>query len=322
MSSGPLGPLEPLLADDRVTEIMVNGPGPVWVERGGALERLPLVLDAAAIGRLIEKVVSPLGLRADRSAPLVDARLPDGSRFNAALPPLAIDGPYVTIRRFGTRRARIEDFCDAETAGLLRSCIEARRNLVVCGATSAGKTTLLNALASAIPAGERVVTVEDAAELQLGRDHVVRLEARPPNAEGAGGVEVRQLLRNALRMRPDRLVIGEVRDGVALDMVQALNTGHDGSLSTCHANGPDDALSRLETMALMAGVTLPLQAVRRQLGAAIDIVVHVVRGRAGHRAVARIVEVNPVLVDGELTVHTLAGSLGVVGPPLRPARRQ
>ena len=239
-----LGPLEPLLADPTVTEVMVNGPGPVWIERDGRLERVDVALDNATIGLLIERVVGPLGLRVDRASPLVDARLADGSRVNVVVPPLAIDGPCVTIRRFGTRRITLDEVCPPGVAALLAWAVRARCNVVVSGGTGAGKTTLLNALAAAIPAGERVVTIEDAAELRLPGDHVVRLESRPPNAEGAGAVDIRELVRNALRMRPDRIVVGEVRGPEALDMLQAMNTGHEGSLSTCHANGPADALRR------------------------------------------------------------------------------
>ena len=257
-----LGPLQPLLADPDVTEVMVNGPHRVWVERCGRLERVPMALDAPAIEHLIEKVVAPLGLRIDRSSPLVDARLPDGSRVNAVVPPLAVDGPCLTVRRFGARAVPLTDFAAGSVVALLHWAVGARLNVLVSGGTGAGKTTLLNALAGCIPAGERIVTVEDAAELRLPSDHVVRLEARPANAEGAGQVRIRDLVRNALRMRPDRIVVGEVRGPEALDMLQAMNTGHEGSLSTCHANSPDDALARLETMVLMGDVGLPLAAVR------------------------------------------------------------
>ncbi len=290
-----LGRLEPILADLAVTEVMVNGPDrDIWIERAGRLERLAFRLDARAIGLLIERIVAPLGLRADRSAPLVDARLADGSRVNAVLPPLALDGPYVTIRRFGARAIRLDEVAPGPVADLLGRAVTSRCNLVVSGGTGTGKTTLLNALASSIPAGERVVTIEDAAELRLPHDHVLRLEARPPNAEGAGEVLVRDLVRNALRMRPDRIVVGEVRGAEALDMVQAMNTGHEGSLSTCHANSPGDALRRLETMVLSAGVGLPFEAVREQLASSLDLVVHVARDPDGHRGVVAVEELLPL----------------------------
>jgi pilus assembly protein CpaF len=286
-----LGALEPLLGDPEVTEIMVNGPGRVWIERRGALVRVPVDLDTEAIEHLIEKVVAPLGLRVDRSSPLVDARLPDGSRVNAVVPPLAVDGPCLTVRRFGARAVPLAAFAEPDVAGLLADAVRRRRNIVVSGGTGAGKTTLLNALAACIPPEERVITVEDAAELNLPREHVVRLEARPANAEGAGEVRIRDLVRNALRMRPDRIVVGEVRGPEALDMLQAMNTGHEGSLSTCHANSPDDALRRLETMVLMGEVQLPLAAVRSQLEAALDLVVQVARCPDGSRRIVAVAEV-------------------------------
>ncbi|MDQ6927345.1 MAG: CpaF family protein [Actinomycetota bacterium] len=286
-----LGPLEPLLADATVTEVMVNGPGRIWIERGGALERVATELDAEAIQHLIEKVVAPLGLRVDRSSPLVDARLPDGSRVNAVVPPLAVDGPYLTIRRFAARPIPLTAFAAPSVVELLTWAVRARLNVLVSGGTGAGKTTLLNALGTCIPRHERVVTVEDAAELRLPGEHVVRLEARPSNAEGVGEVKVRDLVRNALRMRPDRILVGEVRGPEALDMLQAMNTGHEGSLSTCHANGPDDALRRLETMVLMGDVGLPLDAVQAQLESALDLVVQVGRGGDGTRRVTAVAEV-------------------------------
>jgi pilus assembly protein CpaF len=286
-----LGPLDPLLADPTVTEVMVNGPGPVWIERDGRLVCTELQLDRATIEHLVERVVGPLGLRIDRSSPLVDARLPDGSRVNAVVPPLAIDGPYLTIRRFAVRAIELADACTPPIAELLRDAVRARRNVVISGGTGAGKTTLLNAMAAHIPSSERVVTVEDAAELRLPGVHVLRLEARPANAEGAGEVSVRDLVRNALRMRPDRIVVGEVRGAEALDMLQAMNTGHDGSLSTCHANSPADALRRIETMVLTGNVALPLAAVRDQLASAIDLVVQVARDATGARRVVSVAEV-------------------------------
>jgi pilus assembly protein CpaF len=316
-----LGPLDPLLADPAVTEVMVNGPGRVWVERDGCLRRVPIELDAATIYHLIEKVVAPLGLRVDRSSPLVDARLPDGSRVNAVVPPLAVDGPCLTVRRFGARALPLSAFCPAEVAALLAWAVAARLNVLVSGGTGAGKTTLLNALASAIPDGERVVTVEDAAELRLPRDHVVRLEARPANAEGAGQVRVRDLVRNALRMRPDRIVVGEVRGPEALDMLQAMNTGHEGSLSTCHANSPADALRRIETMVLMGDVALPLDAVREQAASALDLLVQVARRPGGDR---RVIDVAEVLREREagapVMTRSLAHADAVRALPSRPAR--
>jgi len=316
-----LGPLDSLLADPEITEVMVNGPGRLWVERAGVLERVPTDLDAGAIEHLIEKVVAPLGLRVDRSSPLVDARLADGSRVNAVVPPLAIDGPCLTVRRFGARAVALDRFCPPGVGELLAWAVRARLNMVVSGGTGAGKTTLLNALAACIPGSERVVTVEDAAELRLPGEHVVRLESRPANAEGAGAVSVRALVRNALRMRPDRIVVGEVRGPEALDMLQAMNTGHEGSLSTCHANSPDDALRRLETMVLMGEVALPLEAVREQLGAALDLVVQVSRRPGGVRAVVAVAEVRgPGDTSSHERTRALAGPSGVVALPKRPLR--
>jgi len=315
-----LGQLEPLLADPRVTEIMVNGPGRVWVERAGRLERVPLDLAAGAIEHLIEKVVSPLGLRVDRSSPLVDARLPDGSRVNAIVPPLALDGPCLTVRRFGARAIALDAFAPPSVAALLAWAVGARLNLLVSGGTGAGKTTLLNALAACIPPSERVITVEDAAELRLPGEHVVRLEARPANAEGAGEIRIRELVRNALRMRPDRIVVGEVRGPEALDMLQAMNTGHEGSLSTCHANSPDDALRRLETMVLMGDVNLPLAAVRGQLTSALDVVVQVARRPEGARRVVAVSQVLDGTADGAGRTSLLASEHAVVALPTCPPR--
>ena len=279
-----LGPLEPLLADPSVTEVMVNGPGPVWVERQGRLAPSGVVLDGRTVEQLVARVLAPVGARADRASPLADARLPDGSRVHVVVPPLAVDGPCITIRRFGARSVPLAAFVGEEGARLLGRAVVERRQVLVSGGAGAGKTTLLNALAGHIPAGERVVTIEDAAELRLPGDHVVRLEARPPSAEGAGAITIRDLVRAALRMRPDRIVVGEVRGAEALDMVQAMTTGHDGSLSTVHATSPADALRRLETMALM-GADLPLRAVREQIASAVDLVVQVARRADGSRAV-------------------------------------
>jgi len=319
-----LGPLDALLADPDVSEVMVNGGGPVWVERRGRLERTSVELEAVVVEHLIERVVAPLGLRVDRSSPLVDARLPDGSRVNAVVPPLAIDGPCLTIRRFGARAIPLDAMCPPGVGSLLAWAVGARMNVVVAGGTGAGKTTLLNALGAELPPGERIVTVEDAAELRLPGEHVVRLEARPANAEGAGQVTVRDLVRNALRMRPDRIVVGECRGGEALDMLQAMNTGHEGSLSTCHANSPADALRRLETMVLMGDVRLPLVAVRDQIVAAVDLVAHVARLGDGRRSVVGVAEV-ATGEDGAdepgTRVRILSDASGLRRLPQRPARR-
>jgi len=318
-----LGALEPLLADPTITEVMLNGPGRAYIERSGRLEPVALGLDAATIVHLVERVVAPLGLRLDRSSPMVDARLPDGSRLHAVIPPLAVDGPCVTIRRFGARAVALEEFgVDHLASASLRAAVAAGWNLLVAGATSAGKTTLLNALSEEIPHTERVVTIEETAELRLAQPHLVRLEARPPNAEGAGGVAVRDLVRAALRMRPDRLVVGEVRGGEALDMLQALNTGHDGSMSTIHANGPADALARLETLVLLADSGLPLAAVRAQLSSSIDAVVFVCRGPGGARRVEAIAEVDGRERGGVRPLfQRRSDRLVAVGRPSRPARR-
>jgi len=320
---GGLGPLEPLLADPSITEIMVNGSDCVFIERGGRV--LPIVcnIDAATIVRVVERVIAPLGLRLDRASPIVDARLADGSRLHAVLPPLAPDGPCVSIRRFGARSVPLSAFgVETDAATLLDVLVRAGWNLVVSGATSSGKTTCCNALARAIDPSERIVTIEETAELRLEQPHVVRLEARPPNAEGTGAVSVRELVRSALRMRPDRILIGEVRGAEALDMLQACNTGHDGSLSTVHANSPDDALARIETLALGADVPLPLPAVRRQLMSAVDAIVQVRRGRDGRRVVVEVSELEPV--RGARTRRLLArveDRLVVAASPRRPARR-
>jgi len=314
-----LGALEPVLQDEAVTEVMVNGPGPVWVERAGVLEQLALTLDRASLEHIVERVVGPLGLRVDRSSPAVDARLPDGSRVHVIVPPLAIDGPYLTIRRFAAVSIPLDRFAGPDVAGLLRWAVGARLNLVVCGGTGSGKTTLLNALAANIASGERIVTIEDAAELRLPQDHVVRLEARPANAEGVGKVSIRELVRNALRMRPDRIVVGECRGPEALDMLQAMNTGHDGSLSTCHANSPVDALRRLETMVLLAGEGLPLAAVREQVQSAVDLIVEVSRGAAGTRRITAVAEV-AAEVDADPRVRLLADAGGILSEPMRDRR--
>ncbi len=319
-----LGALEPLLLDPTVDEIMVNGAGRCFVERFGAIEAVPLALDDAAIIRLAQRILAPLALRLDRSAPMVDARLPDGSRLHAVIPPLAIDGPCLTIRRFGARRLGLDAFGvvgDAEL--LLRQTLADGANIVISGGTGSGKTTLLNALAGHLGAAERIITIEETAELRLPQPHVVRLEARPANAEGAGAYSVRDLVRAALRMRPDRLVVGEVRGAEALDLLQALNTGHDGSISTVHANGPLDALRRLSTLALFGGTGLPHEAICEQLRASVDVVVQVARGASGAREVVGVVEVLDTpgpFACRPLLVRTPAG-LRVDGQPERVGRR-
>ena len=317
---GGLGPLQSLLADPAVSDVLVNGRGPVWVERAGRLERTEVSLDADALRLLIERIVAPLGLRADRATPVVDARLDDGSRVHIVLPPLAVDGPAVTIRRFGAMAVPLSSFCADEVCALLVEAVGAGLNMLVSGGTGAGKTTLLNALCRHLPAGERVVTVEDAAELRLPGEHVVRLETRPPSPDGVAAVGVRDLVRAALRMRPDRIVVGEVRGAEALDMLQAMNTGHGGCLSTCHANGPADALRRIETMALLGGVEVPLPAVRGQILGAVDLVVHLERSGGGGRRVAEVAEVvdGPGDIPG---VRTLARAGAVVATVGRPGRR-
>jgi pilus assembly protein CpaF len=292
-----LGPLEPLLSDPSVDEVMVNGPGSVWVERRGRIEPAAVAFTGMVeLRHTIERILAPLGRRVDEGQPLCDARLPDGSRVNVVIPPLALDGPVLTIRRFRRRGLTPEDLVTAGTLepslhDFLAACVRARVNLLVSGGTGSGKTTTLNALSSFIPAGERIVTIEDAAELRLQQPHVLRLEARPANLEGRGEVTIRHLVRNALRMRPDRIVVGEVRGPEALDMLAAMSSGHDGSLCTVHAGSPEEALRRVETLALMAGVGLPHAAVREQLAGAIDVVVHQERGRDGVRRVTRIGEV-------------------------------
>lgn len=292
------GPIDLLIHDDSVTEIMVNSPSQVYAERNGKLELTPVkFLNDAHILRVIEKIVSPLGRRIDESSPMVDARLPDGSRVNAIIPPLAVKGPSVTIRKFAKDPYKVDNLIGFGTlspkmAAFLEACVTARLNIVVSGGTGSGKSTTLNVLSSFIPDTERVVTIEDAAELQLDRDHVVTLETRPPNVEGKGSVTMRDLVKNSLRMRPDRIVVGEVRGGEALDMLQAMNTGHDGSLTTAHANTPRDCLRRLEVMVLMAGMDLPLRAIREQVASAVDLIVQQARLRDGSRRITKISEVN------------------------------
>ena len=317
-----LGPLAGLAADPTVTDLLVNGDGSVWVERRGVLEAPGPRLTRLEVELLLERIVTPLGLRVDRSSPVVDARLPDGSRVHAVVPPVAVDGPCLAVRRFSVAPLPLSAWCAAPVAGLLGAAVGAGWNLVVSGGTGAGKTTLLNALAGCAPATERVVTVEDAAELRLPQPHVLRLEARPANAEGAGEVALRDLVRSALRLRPDRIVVGEVRGGEALDLLQALNTGHAGCLATVHANGAADALRRLETLVLLAGVGLPLGAVRAQLASAVDAVVHVARGADGARRITAVAEVDAVIADAaSVPVRLLADGQRVLAPPHRGARR-
>jgi pilus assembly protein CpaF len=300
------GPIQPLLEDPTINEVMVNGPRQVYVERFGKIELTDrLFLDNAHVMRVIDRIVAPLGRRIDESSPMVDARLPDGSRVNAIIPPLAIKGPTVTIRKFAKVPYKVEDLINFGTftegmAEFLHACVQGRLNVMVSGGTGSGKTTTLNVLSSFIPTTERIVTIEDAAELQLQQPHVVTLESRPPNLEGKGEVAIRQLVRNSLRMRPDRIIVGECRGGEALDMLQAMNTGHDGSLSTAHTNSPRDTISRLETMTLMAGTELPAKAIREQIASALDLIVHQSRLRDGSRKVTHITEVQGM--EGEVVV--------------------
>jgi pilus assembly protein CpaF len=292
-----LGPLEPLLRDDSVSEIMVNGPRQVYIERSGKLELTNVVFqNDDHVMRIIDRIIAPIGRRVDESSPMVDARLTDGSRVNAIIPPLSLVGPVITIRKFAASPFTTDDLIRFGTSTpdmfeFLRACVEARLNIFVSGGTGSGKTTTLNVLSSFIPNDERIVTIEDAAELQLRQEHVVTLESRPPNIEGKGAIPIRELVRNSLRMRPDRIVVGECRAGEALDMLQAMNTGHDGSLSTGHANTPRDMLARLETMVLMAGVDLPVRAIREQISSAVDLIVHQSRLKDGTRKIVNITEV-------------------------------
>ena len=291
------GPIEPLLRDPTVTEVMVNRPDQVYCERFGKLELTDIQFrDYEHIRHVIDKIVTPLGRRVDESSPMVDARLPDGSRVNAIVPPLSLNGPALTIRKFSVDPYTVEDLIGFGTitqgmAAFLAACVKVKLNILVSGGSGAGKTTLLNVLSSFIPEGERVVTVEDAAELKLHQPHVVRLESRPPNIEGKGEIKIRDLVRNCLRMRPDRIVVGEVRGGEALDMLQAMNTGHEGSISTIHSNTPRDALARLETMVMMSGMDLPSRAIREQVAAAIHLIVQISRLSDGSRKVASVCEI-------------------------------
>ncbi|MBN2043604.1 MAG: CpaF family protein [Anaerolineales bacterium] len=291
------GPLQPLLEDESVTEVMVNGPKNIYIERKGKLTRVPLAFENDEhVMRIIDRIVAPLGRRIDESSPTVDARLPDGSRVNAVIPPISLVGPTLTIRLFAKTPFTVQDLINfgtitPEAVQFLKACVEARLNIVVSGGTGSGKTTLLNVLSGFIPGDERIVTIENAAELQLRQEHVVTLESRPPNIEGRGEVTIQNLVVNSLRMRPDRIVVGEIRDGAALDMLQAMNTGHDGSMTTAHSNSPRDSIARIETMTMMAGYDLPVKAIREQIASAVDVIVHSERLRDGSRKVVSITEV-------------------------------
>ena len=303
-----LGPLQPLLEDESITEIMVNGPKNIYVERKGKIHRVPVTFESNDhVMRIIDRIVAPLGRRIDESSPYVDARLPDGSRVNAVIPPISLVGPTLTIRKFSKNPITVEQLVQfgtltPEAIQFLKACVEARINVVISGGTGSGKTTLLNILSSFIPSDERILTIENAAELQLRQEHVVTLESRPSNIEGRGEITIRQLVVNALRMRPDRIVVGEIRDEAALDMLQAMNTGHDGSMTTAHSNSPRDTLSRLETMTLMAGMDLPVRAIREQITSAVDLVVHQERLRDGTRKVVYITEVSGM--EGDVITTT------------------
>jgi pilus assembly protein CpaF len=297
------GPLERLLADDTISEIMVNGPYDIWIERQGRLSPTTVRFqDESHLRRILNKIVAQVGRRVDESSAMVDARLPDGSRINAIIPPLSLSGPLVTIRKFARERLTFQDLIrlgtiTTETMEFLERCVQAKLNVLISGGTGTGKTTLLNVLSEAIPDSERIVTIEDSAELQLHQRHILRLESRPPNIEGEGEVSIRDLLRNSLRMRPDRIIVGEVRGAEALDMLQAMNTGHDGSLSTVHANSPRDALGRLETMVMLSGFEIPLRAVRQQISSALDLVVQIERLEDGNRRLTSIAEVQRMESD-------------------------
>jgi pilus assembly protein CpaF len=323
------GPLEPLLADPSVTEIMVNGPKNIYVERSGKLERVnALFEDDDHVMRIIDRIVAPLGRRVDESSPTVDARLPDGSRVNAVIPPISLVGPSLTIRKFSKVPLTVENLISygsitPEVVEFLKACVLARMNIVISGGTGSGKTTLLNIMSGFIPNDERIVTIENAAELQLRQEHVVTLESRPPNIEGKGEVSIRDLVINCLRMRPDRIVVGECRGGEALDMLQAMNTGHDGSLTTAHSNSPRDTLSRLETMVMMSGMDLPVRAIREQISSAVQVICHQARMRDGTRKVTHVTEVQgmegDVIVLSDIFIFEQTGfEAGVVVGRLRP----
>jgi pilus assembly protein CpaF len=302
------GPLQPLLEDESITEVMVNGPKNVYVERRGKITRVPVAFDNTEhVMRIIDRIVSPIGRRIDESSPYVDARLLDGSRVNAVIPPISLVGPVITIRKFSKTPITVEQLVQfgsitPEAIEFLKACVNARLNIVISGGTGSGKTTLLNVLSGFIPSDERIITIENAAELQLRQEHVVTLESRPANIEGRGEIDIRQLVINTLRMRPDRIIVGEIRDDAALDMLQAMNTGHDGSMTTAHSNSPRDTLARMETMTLMAGMDLPVRAIREQIASAIDLVVHQERMRDGSRKIVNITEVSGM--EGEVITMT------------------
>lgn len=302
------GPLQPLLDDEAITEVMVNGAKNIYIERGGKLHRVPMTFESDDhVMRIIDRIVAPLGRRIDESSPYVDARLPDGSRVNAVIPPISLVGPVLTIRKFFKNPISIEQLVQfgtvtPEALQFLKACVESRINVVISGGTGSGKTTLLNILSQFIPNDERIVTIENAAELQLRQEHVVTLESRPPNIEGRGEVTIRHLVINSLRMRPDRIIVGEIRDEAALDMLQAMNTGHDGSMTTAHSNSPRDTLARVETMTMMAGMELPVRAIREQIASAIDLVVHQERMRDGTRKIVNITEVSGM--EGDVITMT------------------
>jgi pilus assembly protein CpaF len=302
------GPIQTLLEDETITEVMVNGAKNIYIERAGKIIRVPVAFESDEhVLRIIDRIVAPLGRRIDESSPYVDARLPDGSRVNAVIPPISLVGPVLTVRKFAKNPITLEQLIDygtitPESLQFLKACVESKLNLVISGGTGSGKTTLLNILSQFIPGDERIITVENAAELQLRQEHVVTLESRPPNIEGRGEVTIRQLVINCLRMRPDRIIVGEIRDEAALDMLQAMNTGHDGSMTTAHSNSPRDTLARMETMVMMAGMELPIRAIREQVSSAIDLIIHEERMRDGTRKVVNITEVSGM--EGDVITMT------------------
>jgi pilus assembly protein CpaF len=302
------GPLQPLLEDGTITEVMVNGAKNIYIERSGKILKVPVTFESNEhLMRIIDRIVAPIGRRVDESSPYVDARLPDGSRVNAIIPPLSLVGPVLTVRKFAKNPITFEQLIDfgsitPESLQFMKACVESRLNIVISGGTGSGKTTLLNVLSQFIPGDERIITIENAAELQLRQEHVVTLESRPPNIEGKGEVTIRQLVINSLRMRPDRIIVGEVRDDAALDMLQAMNTGHDGSMTTAHSNSPRDSLARIETMVMMAGMELPVRAIREQIASAVDLIIHQERLRDGTRKVVNITEVSGM--EGDIITMT------------------